>query len=268
MTAPIKWVGSKSSQLKVIVPYLLKSISEPRIKSYIEPFVGSGSVIIELLKQCEQNNIEGIEFKCSDINDSIILMYNEIKSSPRELMRKLDTYDNRTTADDYYKIRAEYNKNHTAEHFMYLNKRGFRGLYRTNKKGEYNTSFEKARENIVVSLYDETNILELSRLFNKFEVRFEVSDYYYIGKEVHINTVFYFDPPYYGTFNEYAQGRFEHNEYIDLLNSLRDDSDNVVFHSNSSSFRDIYEGEFIEVDIRERMNSKNMSGRRIELFYK
>ena len=74
----IKWIGSKSWQNEIIIPNILQSLQRKPI--YIEPFVGGGSVIIELLKQCYLNDINSVSFQCYDINEIIIIMYNEIKN--------------------------------------------------------------------------------------------------------------------------------------------------------------------------------------------
>ena len=79
----IKWIGSKLLQTKHIVPKILQSLHEKKV--FIEPFIGGGAIIIELLKQCYLNNINNVSFYCSDINDIIIEMYNQIKNNPKKL---------------------------------------------------------------------------------------------------------------------------------------------------------------------------------------
>src|SRR5215469_5467475 len=144
MTAPIKYCGGKTAQLKTITPFIFDSFKTHKL--YIEPFVGGGSVIIDLLKQCEaqsaepsakKNNIDKLKFHCYDLNEIVIRMFNEIKNNPTNLIERLDEINKRT---DYYNIRDEYNQNQTVEKFIYLNKRCFRGLYRVNLKGEFNAS--------------------------------------------------------------------------------------------------------------------------------
>jgi hypothetical protein len=56
---PIKWIGSKRYQLQTIVPKLLDSKND----TYIEPFLGSGAVVIELLKHKRD-----MKYRCNDIN--------------------------------------------------------------------------------------------------------------------------------------------------------------------------------------------------------
>ena len=70
-------------------------------KVYIEPFVGGGSIITELLKQCYLNKLKDITFICSDINTILFDMYNMIKNTPHELINKLDHYVNKNNEQDY-----------------------------------------------------------------------------------------------------------------------------------------------------------------------
>jgi DNA adenine methylase len=162
-------------------------------------------------------------------------MFKEIQNSPEELMEKLDVISKR---DNYYEVRAEFNQNPTVEHFIYLNKRCFRGLYRVNKKGEFNTSCGK-QTNVVY--YSKENIMELHRLFNEFDVEFETKDYLDINIEP--NSMLYLDSPYYGVYNEYTSYEFDHIEYVQALESLKDIPNIKVFISNSHLFRNVYNNE-------------------------
>jgi DNA adenine methylase len=187
-------------------------------------------------------------------------MYKEIQNSPEELMEKLDSISKR---EDYYEVRAEYNQNPTVEHFIYLNKRCFRGLYRVNKKGEFNASCGK-QTNVVY--YSKDNIMELHRLFNESDVEFETKEYLDITIEPH--SVLYLDPPYYGAYNEYSSIIFNHVEYVKALESLNNIPNIKVFLSNSSLFRNVYDNEnYIEIPVRDKINSKNPSDIRTELYY-
>jgi DNA adenine methylase len=258
MTSPIKWLGGKRFQLEQIIPKIMVALESSQF--YIEPFLGGGSVLIELLKRCENTNIT---FLVSDINDILIRMYKEIQTEPRKLMDKLDELYSRMSTEDYYEIRKEFNKHQTVEQFIYLNKRCFRGLYRVNRKGEFNSSCS-SEKNVV--LYDENNILELNKLFNKFNVVFETKDY--LDIEILPNSVIYFDPPYYGMFNEYSMNSFDHIQYVDVLNYATSLPDVALFHSNSTLLKNIYKGvNYFEIQVRDRINAKNPSDTRIELFY-
>jgi DNA adenine methylase len=184
-------------------------------------------------------------------------MFKEIQSSPHDLMEKLDVISKR---ENYYEVRTEFNQNPTVEHFIYLNKRCFRGLYRVNRKGEFNASCSK-QTNIVY--YSKDNIMELHRLFNEFDVEFETKNYLDIIIEP--NSVIYLDPPYYGVHNEYTSNGFNHVEYVNALESLPNIK---LFHSNSNLFRNVYDNDnYIEIPVRDKINSKNPCNIRTELFY-
>ena len=95
----IKWIGSKLQQTKMIIP---KIIERSKCKPlFIEPFVGGGSIIIELLKYCYGNEIKDYQFICADINPIIIKMYNEIKNNPLELIERLEQYVDKISKDDF-----------------------------------------------------------------------------------------------------------------------------------------------------------------------
>ena len=107
----------------------------------MEPFVGGGSVIIELLKECLKREITNKTFKCYDINATLIEMFNEIKDEPEELIRKLKVIEHQNSKEDFYRIREEYNLKPSADKFIYLNRMGFRGQYQVNKNNHFNVSF-------------------------------------------------------------------------------------------------------------------------------
>jgi DNA adenine methylase len=250
---PIKWIGSKRYQLQTIVPKLLESKND----TYIEPFLGSGAVVIELLK----HRVD-VKYRCYDINDMIIGVFNEIKHNPKELIDNLHQYANKQTKEDYYRIRAEYNEEKCVAKFLYLNKTCFRGLYRVNKNNHFNVAFCHAKN---PQIYCEQNIMALHELFNSVDITFEVRDYKDVDYE---NSVVYLDAPYYGTFDEYTS-TFCHKEYINTLLQLRQNPSIKLIHSNSTAFREIYktEEQIEEITLYNRINSNNPSSIRTELLY-
>ena len=136
-------------------------------------------------------------------------------------------------------------------------------MYRVNKKGEFNTSFSSARSPPV---FVRENIIELSKLFNYFDVTFDVANFFDLELE---GCTLYLDPVYYGTFDEYSTQRFNHIEYVKKLKTIRENESISLIHSNSIGFLDIYETdeEVEEIICQERMNAKNMNGRRVELLF-
>ena len=263
MLPTLKWIGGKKEQLKYIIPHILENLKKANV--YIEPFVGGGSVIIELLKQCLKNDIFDKTFKCYDINEILIEMFNEIKDEPEELIRKLKVIEHQNSKEDYLRIRDEYNANPTADKFIYLNRMGFRGLYQVNKNNQFNVSFGHHK---YPKVFREENIRELSRLFNMFDVSFEVADYCDIDYDN--DAVIYLDPPYYGVDIKYTKDKFNHTKYVKYLKKLLEHNCTVI-HSNSTMFKDVYkmdEHETVEeIVLWDRINSKNPGKTRTELLY-
>ena len=249
-------------QTKTIIPKIIEKIKKNDSKIYYEPFVGGGSIIIELLKQVHKNNIKNVSFYCSDINENLIRMYNEIKSNCSELIEKLKKYLDKDNEKDYNHIRKEFNENPCTEQFIYLNKRCFRGLYRVNKKGMFNSSYNKMKN---PPLFDENNLLQLSSIFNEYDVKFECIDFFRINFQ---NCSTYFDPPYFKAFNDYSSNVFDHSEYVKRLRELNSRNDVHLIHSNSNEFQTIYSDQTpIIVNVQERMNCQKQNSRRFELLF-
>ncbi|MBN2606546.1 MAG: Dam family site-specific DNA-(adenine-N6)-methyltransferase, partial [Thiotrichales bacterium] len=109
---------------------LLKENLPTKYNRYVEPFCGSASLFFE------QNNRKGL---LSDINADLINAFNQIKidRSIRNLVIKIPN-----TKEKYYEVRAknpaDLNDLERAVRFLYLNRYCFNGVYRTNRKGEFN----------------------------------------------------------------------------------------------------------------------------------
>ena len=79
----------------------------------------------------------------------------------------------------------------------------------------------------------------------------------------------YLDPPYFKKYSEYNSTEFNHAQYIEILNSLRMNKNISLIHSNSIEFKHVYDTneKFEIISCQDRMNSKNMSGTRLEVLY-
>lgn len=111
----IKWVGGKSALMshinKYIEEYISKNINEKSI--YVEPFLGSGSVLINILKNYSEYFKE---FICSDNNKVLIDTFNEIKLNHKNLIYILDLISSHhiqlsytEQSNFYYECRDIYN---------------------------------------------------------------------------------------------------------------------------------------------------------------
>jgi DNA adenine methylase len=122
----LKWAGGKRWLIKQC-----PSIFPEKYNTYIEPFLGSGSIFFFL---------EPKKAILSDINKDLINAYKIIKNTPDELYDILKEYHANHSKEFYYNIRdSEFSDDiHRAARFIYLNRTCWNGLYRVNRKGKFN----------------------------------------------------------------------------------------------------------------------------------
>ena len=198
----VKWAGGKGSlipQLNNFYPYELKN---GIIERYIEPFVGGGAVLIDILQKYDIQEVYAF-----DINIDLINSYNVIKNNIEELITNLKQMETEylqlgqeERKNYFYNIRDEYNNYELEENeqnvqraaqFIYLNRTCFNGLYRVNKNGEFNVPIGSYKN---PTICDEENLRQLSQLIQN--VQFQHGDYSKSMEYVTENTFVYFDPPY------------------------------------------------------------------------
>lgn len=191
----IKWSGSKRSQSEEIIKRFPKEIN-----TYYEPFVGSASVLFQLLN----SDIKVNNYICSDINQDLINLWNCIINESSYLINEYRTMWNELNSIEdiekrkeyYYMVRNRFNKNRESKDFMFLSRTCVNGLIRFNSKGEFNTSFHFSRPGIdPIKL--EKIINQWSELLNKNNVIFICQDYTNINAR--LGDLIYLDPPYANT---------------------------------------------------------------------
>lgn len=139
----IKWVGSKRS----LIQELLKHVPPIGNRPFHEPFCGAAHLFFSLKPRFSY---------LSDANRQLVDFWQMVQHSPAELIRgcfqikeTFDDLENMEQKKQYYlKSRDLYNSRMkdripSLALFLFLNKTGFNGLYRVNKKGEFNVPFGK-----------------------------------------------------------------------------------------------------------------------------
>ena len=211
----MKWSGSKDSQAKDIIKYFPKEID-----SYYEPFLGGGSVFLELLESDIQINT----YYLSDINNELIGVYQGIQFTPELIIEKYkEHYKNFNKGDiqqrkDYFKeVRINFNKTKNAEDFYWIMRTTTNGMPRYNKKGEFNNSCHFSRPGM--------NPLDVEKIINKYHKLFN-ENYIIFGNKSYENTepekndLVYMDPPYENTKGMYFGG-FDNQSFIKWLNDSK-----------------------------------------------
>ena len=221
----LKWAGGKTQLINDIEKALPKDISKHKF-TYIEPFIGSGAVLFWVLNSFPNLKKAVI----NDINEDLINTYKTIASRPKELISILQTLQNEfhelegqdeAKKEYYYSKRELYNtkkeeQSGQAALFIFLNRTCFNGLYRVNRRNEYNVPMGSYKR---PTICDKENILAVSEALQQVEIL--CGDYEETIKYADNNTLFYFDPPYKplsetSSFNSYAKDEFNDAEQIRL----------------------------------------------------
>jgi len=137
--------------------------------------------------------------------------------------RKLYYYEKRREYNNL-KINIEENNIEKAVLFIFLNKTCFNGLYRVNKKGEFNVPMGAYKK---PKICDKENLKNVSLTLRNVKIVY--ADYRESEKFIDDKTFVYIDPPYRplnitSSFTSYTENDFsdeeqiELAEYIDILN--------------------------------------------------
>ena len=279
----VKWAGGKGSlisQLSNFYPYELKN---GIIERYIEPFVGGGAVLIDILQ-----NYDVRQAYAFDINMDLINSYNVIKNNVEELitnLKRMETeylqleqeerkkyfYNKRNEYNDYTLQENEQNVQRASQ-FIYLNRTCFNGLYRVNRDGKFNVPVGSYKN---PTICDEENLRNLSELIQN--VQFQYGDYRRSMEYVTENTFVYFDPPYRplnmtSGFTSYTKEDFNDDNQRELATFYRELNERnaklMLSNSNPKNineedqfFDNIYQGFNIDEIYASRMINANSNGR-------
>jgi DNA adenine methylase len=220
----LKWAGGKTQLLNDIeakFPYCRNDKF-----TYAEPFVGSGAVLFWVL-----NNFPNLTSAViNDINEDLTDSYKTIKSNVTDLILVLQKYENEYHSlseraeekkEYYYEKRKLFNVRESEQTiqsalFIFLNRTCFNGLYRVNRKNEYNVPIGSYKKPMIS---DESNLSAIHKSLQNVEIL--SGDFEQTISYANEDTVFYFDPPYKplsetSSFNSYAKSEFNDNEQIRL----------------------------------------------------
>lgn len=206
----LKWAGGKSQLLKELLPRI-----PPYSGKYIEPFFGGGALYLAFQPD---------EAVIADSNPEIINVYRQVTGSVEAVIKKLRTYEN--TKEMFYEVRAldweALAPEEAAARTIYLNKTCFNGLYRVNKKGEFNTPYGRYKN---PTICDEELLRSASGILKKAEI--VCGDYLDVLHDYAQPGDFVFlDPPYIpvtecGDFKRYTKEQFYENDQRALANEVK-----------------------------------------------
>ena len=229
INSPIRWAGSKKKILNEMLNFFDKTS-----KTYIEPFLGSGVVLINLINNIDEFSFE--EIYVNDVNSNIINFYKLIKDDYeyvekqiKKIIRKYNDFSDEESKEGfYYEIRLKYNNIDKSNkiksiYFYFLMKAGYNGVYRENRKGEFNVPFGR-KEKIN---FDSEGLKIIAEKLKK--VKFYNYDYIEFFKilekrKILDDAFIYFDPPYIPEEKViskkqelYTNKTFDHNEFVNYI---------------------------------------------------
>ena len=224
------------------------------------------------------NNFENIDKAViNDINKDLTDTYKTIAINYKELVEVLKSWEQEfhylegkeELKKDYFnQKRTIFNqrisgKVEQSALFIFLNKTCFNGLYRVNRKNEYNVPMGSYKKPLIC---DEENLRLVNKVLQKVEIL--NGDFSQTISYAEENTFFYLDPPYKplsktSNFNTYAKEIFDDNEQIRLRNFCKE-LDNLGYSwilSNSDMKNLDFDNDFFD-DLYSDFNIKRVSARR------
>ncbi len=187
---PLKWAGGKRWQL----PHLRPLWSAQSHRRLVEPFCGGLAVTLGLMPKRALLN---------DINPHLINFYGWLK---RGLTIDLPMQN---SSSDYYASRERFNHCLESGHaesgsgaalFYYLNRTGYNGLCRFNRRGQFNVPFGRYKR-----INYRTDFSPYRKLFKSWT--FSSADFETLP--LRPDDFIYADPPYDVPFTQYSKQGFD-----------------------------------------------------------
>lgn len=227
----LKWAGGKGQLLKEIEKYY--PFADSNFTKYAEPLVGGGAVLFDILSKYDLREIYISDTNAELMNsykvirddvDSLIVMLNKMQDEfiPLDDEHRKDYYYIQRERFNYLKSTNTFNIE-TAALMIFLNKTCFNGLYRVNKKGQFNVPMGAYKNPLIC---DEKNLIAVSDKLQ--HVNIVCGDYRESADFIDEHTFVYFDPPYRpltetSGFTAYTEALFDdeaQKELADFVNKM------------------------------------------------
>lgn len=205
----LKWAGGKGRLLGQYQGFFPK-----RFNRYYEPFVGAGAVFFHLAPT---------HAVLSDTNPDLVACYQVLKNDVDALVELLRMY--RHDKDFYYHVRAldvtELNQVQRAARMIFLNKTCFNGLWRVNRRGNFNVPFGDYKN---PKILDEENLRAVSAALQHVEIEQQPFDG--VLEVARKGDFVYMDPPYHpvsstSSFTSYSVDDFKPEDQRRLADTYR-----------------------------------------------
>lgn len=197
----LRWVGGKQFLLPALLEKLPPDMSGRR---YYEPFLGAASLFLA---------VKPVSAFLSDANPHLISAYEYVRDKTTRVANYLADLAASHSIEQYYRVRTTYNRSRPsaaqAARFIYLNRTCFNGIFRVNKRGEFNVPHGSKEH----PWFPDKNDLRALALAHH-GASLGVADYRMAVHQARRGDFVYLDPPYpalNGTSNfaHYTMDRFD-----------------------------------------------------------
>lgn len=200
----LKWAGGKRQLLPALRRHYPASF-----RCYLEPFLGSGAVFFDLFSS---GRLEGRIARLTDANPDLIGCYRAVRDEPDAViaaLAELEREHRSRGSECYYDVRDHrFNPARArgpvvagssaygpvlAAMFIYLNRTGFNGLFRLNRRGGFNVPAGRYSD---PKICDPDHVRSVSRALSAPGVRIECLPFDKALTETGDGDFIYCDPPY------------------------------------------------------------------------
>lgn len=260
----LKWAGGKTQLLNQFTEYFPRELKNGSLKNYYEPFLGSGAVFFYIAQ-----NYSIRKAYLSDINEDLVLTFAVVQRNVIELIEQLSCLKSkylekseRGREEYFYFMRDKFNSEKEKINFskynsewipraaklIFLNKTCFNGLFRLNRKGEFNVPFGRYKN---PSILDKNNLVNANKVLQIAEIF--VTDFENIKSKLTSDFFVYLDPPYRpisktSSFTSYSKYDFTDEDQKRLANfySTVGKNGNKLMLSNSDPKNENTDDHFFE----------------------
>ena len=244
----VKWVGGKRQLMQDLENNFPKQFT-----TYHEPFLGGGAVMFNLLTKKLQ-----LSCNVSDFNSDLILAYVTIRDKLEKLIESLENHSknyHKNSTEYYYEVRKQEPKQQIEKvsRLLFLNKTCFNGLYRVNKKGQFNVPLGRyTNPNIV----NKENLTAVSKILQSKKIKISCRDFEAVLGDAKKGDLVYFDPPYQpvsstANFTSYTHRDFTEDD-LERLAKLADQLHSkgcyvLLSNSNSKTVKDFFSKKYWKI---------------------
>lgn len=259
----LKWAGGKTQ----LLPELDKHIPK-KFGRYFEPFLGGGALYFHLIAT---GQLMGEDAVLNDLNDQLVATYSQVRDAVKRVAVRLEIHQEnyRKRGEAYfYAVRstAPAAGPDVAARFIFLNRTCFNGLWRENKRGEFNVPHGKYKNPTICA--EET--LRVASLALR-GVTLRTGDFHkmcFAFKGPRRGDFVYFDPPYFpvggeADFTSYTKVGFYPNDQEQLARDAKELKKQgvrvLISNADVPAARKLYKKfgfEMRRVEARRNINSK------------